>query len=318
MTLDLVPTIDLAQAEQGLSELLPLDTACRDHGFFLLKNHGIQDVVDDMWAAGEEFFGQSTIAKRKIMRTQTQPLGYYDRELTKQQRDLKEVFDFMKPRAGHRDINQWPDSTSFRAVMIRFFDASSTVAERTLALLYRAITRLQIDSAELPAGDPRTSTVRLNYYPLSDPLSTAEQTTTPSLGAQALGQHTDPGVLTLLLQDDTGGLQTYSLKNGWIDIQPSPGSIVVNLGDAMQVWTNDTYKAALHRVRPVHKKARFSTPYFFNPGNDAVLKPLTQLSDGPAVYQSFKWRDYIKARVEDNYSDLGEDDIQIDRFRRQT
>ena len=318
MTLDLVPTIDLAQAEQGLSGLLPLDTACRDHGFFLLKNHGIQDVVDDMWAAGEEFFGQSTIAKRKIMRTQTQPLGYYDRELTKQQRDLKEVFDFMKPRAGHRDINQWPDSSSFRAVMIRFFDASSTVAERTLALLYRAITRLKINSAELPAGDPRTSTVRLNYYPLSDPLSTAEQTTTPSLGAQALGQHTDPGVLTLLLQDDTGGLQTYSLKNGWIDIQPSPGSIVVNLGDAMQVWTNDTYKAALHRVRPVHKKARFSTPYFFNPENNAVLKPLTQLSDGPAVYQSFKWRDYIKARVEDNYSDLGEDDIQIDRFRRQT
>ena len=112
----------------------------------------------------------------------------------------------------------------------------------------------KIDSAELPAGDPRTSTVRLNYYPLSDPLSTAEQTTTPSLGAQALGQHTDPGVLTLLLQDDTGGLQTYSLKNGWIDIQPSPGSIVVNLGDAMQVWTNDTYKAALHRVRPVQRR----------------------------------------------------------------
>jgi isopenicillin N synthase-like dioxygenase len=226
------------------------------------------------------------------------------------------VFDFMKPRTGKADINQWPDNQSFQDAMIHFFDAASAIAERTLALLYKALTDRPSNTAELPGGDSENSTVRLNYYPLSDPLTISEQAATTPLGSLALGQHTDPGVLTLLLQDDTGGLQTYSQGNGWIDIQPCPGSIVVNLGDAMQVWSNDTYKAALHRVRPVKEKARFSTPYFFNPDNDATLKPLSQLSDKPAVYRSFKWRDYIKARVEDNYTDLGDDDIQIDQFRQ--
>ena len=313
--LDLVPTLDLAKAELSLDALGPLDIACRDHGFFLLKNHGIQPQIDDMWSASEGFFAQSTSEKRKIMRTQEQPLGYYDRELTKQQRDLKEVFDFMQPRTDHSDINQWPDNQVFYNAMTQFFEACSAVAVRTQALVYTAIAGEPAASSKLPMGDPRTSTVRLNHYPLTDPLTTPEQASTASLGPVALGHHTDPGVLTLLVQDAIGGLQTHSEKHGWIDIPPSPGSIVVNLGDAMQVWSNDTYRAAIHRVGPMSDSARFSTPYFFNPKNDAVLKPLSKLSAEPPVYQSFKWRDYIKARVDDNYSDMGDDDIQINRFR---
>lgn len=315
MTLDLVPTLDLAKAELSPDPLGPVDMACRDHGFFMLKNHGMQREIDDMWSASRDFFAQPTSEKRKIMRTQEHPLGYYDRELTKQQRDLKEVFDFMQPRTDQTDINQWPENHAFYNVMTHFFEACSAIAVRTQALVYKAIIGATADNKELPMGDPRTSTVRLNHYPLSDPLTTSEQASTASLGPVALGHHTDPGVLTLLVQDAIGGLQTHSEQHGWIDIPPSPGCIVINLGDAMQVWSNDTYRAAIHRVVPMSDSARFSTPYFFNPKNDAVLKPLGKLSADPPVYQSFKWRDYIKARMEDNYSDLGDDDIQINRFR---
>jgi isopenicillin N synthase-like dioxygenase len=313
---DLVPIIDLQAAERDASVLVPLDKACRDHGFFLLKNHGMDDAINAMWQASAEFFAQPMDKKREVQRTDKSPLGYYDRELTKRKRDLKEVFDYMLPRPDGSDVNQWPvDDVRFRQTLVDFFNAASAVAERTLALVYRALGGAAADGASMPIGDPRTSTVRLNYYPTTDPLSRAEQQGIASLGEVALGHHTDPGVLTLLLQDMTGGLQTLSNDHGWINVPPSAGTIVVSLGDAMQVWTNDTYRAAVHRVLPMQGQARYSTPYFSNPSRDAVLEPLAVLSKGAPVYRAFTWREYIKGRVDDNYTDLGEDDIQIDQFR---
>ena len=123
------------------------------------------------------------------------------------------------------------------------------------------------------------------------------------------------GILTLLLQDMSGGLQTYSKESGWIDIPPEKDTIVVNLGDAMQVWTNDKYVAALHRVTTRASSERYSTPYFFNPSNDAVIQPLQALSKSHPKFKSFTWKEYIRGRVNDNYSDIGEEDIQIERFR---
>ena len=248
----LVPTIDLESAEHDVSVLEPLDKACRDHGFFLLRNHGMDQAISDMWQAAGDFFAQPASKKREVLRTQRIPLGYYDRELTKRKRDLKEVFDYMQPREDGSDVNQWPgDQPEFFEALNRFFLASSSVAERTLNIVYRALAGDGIESEPLPAGDPRTSTVRLNYYPISDPLASAEREEVAGLGDMALHHHTDPGVLTLLLQDMTGGLQTLSKESGWIDVPPQSGTIVVNLGDSLQVWSNDVYRAAVHRVLPM-------------------------------------------------------------------
>ena len=93
-----VPTINLETAFSDDHQLQLIDSACRDHGFFLIKNHGIQKEIDDMWNMSKWFFSQERKEKLKILRTEEIPLGFYDRELTKQQRDLKEVFDFMEPR----------------------------------------------------------------------------------------------------------------------------------------------------------------------------------------------------------------------------
>jgi len=68
-------------------------------------------------------------------------------------------------------------------------------------------------------------------------------------------------------------------------------------------------------MRDIGCLGRFSTPYFFNPSRDAVLEPLSALSDTAPQYRSFTWKDYIKGRVDDNFADIGEDDIQIERFR---
>ena len=84
-----VPLIDLQKASKDRAQLKLLDAACRDHGFFLLKNHGMQDEINNMWSMSEWFFAQQREEKLKLLRSEEIPLGFYDRELTKQKRDLK-------------------------------------------------------------------------------------------------------------------------------------------------------------------------------------------------------------------------------------
>ena len=307
-----VPVIDLKEASTTDSQLDLLNSACRDHGFFLLENHGMQESIDRMWTASEWFFSLPRNEKLSILRTERKPLGYYDRELTKRKRDLKEVFDFMDPESNKDDYNQWPQDDSFKQAMDFFFKNASLVAKRTLDLVFKSLMHSKLD---LPSGNSDMSTVRLNYYPVSDPLKDDGIRGVSELGEMALNHHTDPGILTLLLQDMTGGLQTFSHQDGWIDIVPKKDTIVVNLGDAMQVWTNDQYLAAMHRVSKRTNESRYSTPYFYNPSRDEVLKPIKGISEEADHYMSFIWKDYIQGRVDDNYSDLGEDDIQIAKFR---
>lgn len=306
-----VPTINLETAFSDDHQLQLIDSACRDHGFFLIKNHGIQKEIDDMWNMSKWFFSQERKEKLKILRTEEIPLGFYDRELTKQQRDLKEVFDFMEPRQ-EEDINQWPAEKKFQETMQNFFHRSSEVAEKTLKLIFKC---LNLEKNKFFSGDSKTSNARLNFYPTSDPLSLEEKNKVNELGDMALHHHTDPGILTLLHQDMTGGLQAKSKKFGWIDISPEKDSIVVNLGDAMQVWTNDNYVAALHRVIKRTTKPRFSTPYFYNPSRDAIIKPIEEIALSNPFYKPFTWKEYIQGRIDDNYKDLGQDDIQISKFR---
>jgi len=274
--------------------------------------------IEKMWQYSRAFFALDLDVKNEALRSESAPLGYYNRELTKRKRDLKEVFDYMLPREAGGDINQWPrGADGFKQAMNEFFEASSRVAIRTLALVYQALGHDHTEMDTLSFGDPGSSTVRLNYYPLVDPLSEEERNGTASLGDMALHHHTDPGVLTLLLQDMVGGLQALSRNEGWVDIVPEAGTIVVNLGDAMQVWTNDKYRSAVHRVLPLQGQARFSTPYFFNPSRKAILEPLKPLlaRDERPLYRSFTWKEYIQGRIDDNYTDLGEDDIQIEQYK---
>ena len=81
----------------------------------------------------------------------------------------------------------------------------------------------------------------------------------------ALHHHSDAGALTVLLQDDVGGLQVET-DAGWVDVTPIDGALVVNCGDMVQIWSNDRYRAAVHRVRPMTGKSRYSIPFLLQPG----------------------------------------------------
>lgn len=306
-----VPIVDLTDPTSTSRDAL--DDACRDHGFFLVTGHGLDDVIADTWDATRRFFDAPRPVRTAIVRDRQNPLGWFDRELTKRMRDHKEVFDFVDPAAAD-EMNRWPDLPGFRDTMVRHFDAMNDLARRTLSLL-QSVLDLGAESRRVFECARRGSTVRLNLYTVGDPVPADERKGIAALGDVALGHHTDPGTLTLLLQDDTGGLQTLSGDDGWIDVPPEPGTIVVNLGDCTQAWTNDRYRAAVHRVLPMTTQRRLSIPFFGNPPRDTIVEPLAELSvDGPR-YRPFAWRDFMAARADDNFSDLGVDDTQVTDYR---
>jgi isopenicillin N synthase-like dioxygenase len=311
--MDLVPTVDVRNPSSF--SLDALDRACADHGFFLLEGHGLDDLIERTWAATTAFFASDADNKETIRRNPEAMLGWYDRELTKRKRDSKEVFDFIDPSIpDDRSPNRWPAAPSeFRSAMAEFFDGFAALAADTLALVHAT---LGLDPANAAAhrSERTASTVRLNHYPVGDPVPADERDGLNPLGDVALGHHTDPGVLTLLLQDDTGGLQAESLEHGWIDVEPRPGTIVVNLADTMQVWTNDRYKAAVHRVVPMTERSRYSIPFFSNPPRDCVIEPIDTLATTGPRYRAFTWKEFIRGRAEDNFADYGVDDIQISHF----
>ena len=309
---ELVPTIDVTSPSEA--ELGAVDAACRDHGFFLLTGHGLDDLIAATWAEGRKFFESDRRHRLAIQRDADNPLGWFDRELTKRKRDHKQVFDYIDPGLAVTDRhNRWPSADvfpEFRPTMVAFFDAFSELAICTASLVHAALG-LDPAAAERFRGDRHTSTVRLNHYPLGDPVPAHERDDLRELGETALGYHTDPGVLTLLLQDDTGGLQARAADDSWVDIEPRPGTIVVNLADAMQVWTNDQYRAAVHRVLTMSERDRMSIPYFSNPARRASIEPIAEIAGSTPKYREFVWSDYMRARTDDNYADLGVDDAQI-------
>ncbi|MFT5579977.1 MAG: isopenicillin N synthase-like dioxygenase [Paraglaciecola psychrophila] len=309
-----VPTIDLHNIDDH--SLSALDAACRDHGFFLLKNHGLEQQVAETKAQCEAFFALPRTQKLAVMRRADNPMGYYDRELTKQKRDLKEVFDFFaRDDQNHEKRMPWPDHPeAFKATLRSHFLANSKVAQSVMQLLCRALGIEQTSLDSYFSLRP-TSTARLNYYPSSDPLSESEQQGVTALGDMALHHHTDQGAITLLFQDDAGGLQAHSRTDGWIDVPPQEGTVVVNIGDLVQVWTNGQYRAALHRVLATAPgTSRISIPFFYQPNFETLIAPLSSL--GEPVYQPFVCREFIQGRIDDNYTDLGgEEDTQIEKYR---
>ncbi len=295
-------------------------------GFFQVVGHGIEDqIIDDLWDATREFFAQPTEFKRRILRTKENSRGYYDRELTKNARDLKEVLDIAyvpfpdlpddDPRNFHRvdGRNQWPDLPGFRPTVIAYLDACNDLAHWLLQAFCRGLGE-HADHLRDSFGDEHTSFLRMNHYPLNDLLTAAEAREVTELGDMALHHHSDSGALTLLLQDDVGGLQVEH-GGAWIDVEPIPGALVVNTGDMMQVWSNDRYRAALHRVAPRTVRDRYSLPYFFNPSYETNYEPLPGAvadRDRPH-YRSINWGDFRQARADGDFADYGAE-VQIADF----
>jgi isopenicillin N synthase-like dioxygenase len=118
----------------------------------------------------------------------------------------------------------------------------------------------------------------------------------------------------LLLQDDQPGLEVYR-DGDWYLVEPRRDALVVNIGDIVQVWSNDRYRAALHRVIANSAAARYSAPFFFCPAHatDYAPLPTTIDADHPPRYRAINWGEFRALRVAGDYADLGEE-VQISHY----
>lgn len=330
MTTVAVPVIDLGALTDDHVPLEVVDlvsAASERFGFFQVTHHGIDaELIDEVWHQTIRFFDLPMADKRRLARTKENTRGYYDRELTKNARDLKEVLDLAHvphqqladddPRNYHRvdGWNQWPDLPGFRETMVAYLAACERLARRLLTVFAAGLGEPP-DRLLAHFGPDHTSFVRLNYYPLDDPLSADEAADVTPLGDMALHHHSDAGALTVLLQDEVGGLQVQH-GDRWIDVEPRPGALVVNTGDMMQVWSNDRYPAALHRVASRTVRRRYSLPYFYNPSYRTDYAPLPGSvgpGDGPH-YRTINWGEFRQARADGDFADYGTE-VQISQFR---
>ena len=305
-----VPVINIAQLERPAT-LAALDEACRSWGFFQVIGHGIDTALfAALLRATRAFFAQATAAKRAISRTAVNPWGFYDRELTKNTRDWKEIFDY-GPTADGLVTPQWPAAMpGFQRAVVAYYVACEQLAFRLL----RAISvNLNMPADHLNRGfsAAHSSFVRLNYYPACPTPAHPDGVDTPVRGHLGVNHHTDARALTLLLQDAQPGLEVFR-EDRWHLVEPRADALVVNIGDIVQVWSNDRYRASLHRVMANAHAARCSAPFFFNPSystNDAPL-PTTVTEREPARYRLINWGEFRAQRPAGDYADCGKE-VQI-------
>lgn len=295
---------------------------CAEWGVFHAVGHGIPEAeVAHFDAAMRRLFELPAAAKNALRRTRDNAWGYYDRELTKNRRDWKEVFDYgVEPRAGapapsHSDgTNRWPDGMpELRDALLAHYRRCEAISRALLRALCAGLG-LAADALDRHFA-PHTSFQRLNRYaPCPDP-APRDAPLLPERGHLAVHHHTDAGALTVLYQDGLAGLQVQR-GDRLVLVEPVPGALTINLGDMLQVWSNDHYCSPIHRVLANPERERYSAPFFWNPAYETVCAPLPALlgPGEPARYAPVSWARFRDQRSAGDYADYGAE-IQIADFR---
>ena len=255
-----------------------LDEACRGIGFFAVTGHDVEPwLLNGVLDAARQFFAQPIEVKRRVaIERSDHHRGYagIEGELLQPglKADLKETMDFGVERSPDdaelsplEGPNQWPDLAGFRDTVEQYQAAVLHAAHRVLRLVAAALA-LDADFFDARLRRPLVGT-RLIHYPGVES-GLAHQAPPDQLGC---GAHSDYGCITLLHTDGTSGLQLRAVNGEWHDVIAPPDSFIVNLGDMLARWTNDRYRATVHRVQSPVGCARYSVPTFVNPSYDSAV-----------------------------------------------
>jgi isopenicillin N synthase-like dioxygenase len=308
-----IPLIDLAVAGDAHARralALRIRETCRDVGFFYITGHGVpQSLVDAQFAAARAFFALPEADKRRAASHGAHAnLGY--QPMASQALDddsppdLKEGFQtgfdpgpehpYVKAGSPFHGRNAWPDALpGFRAQCEAYYAAMMDLSARLLRLIALS---LELDEGFFaPHLVTPIASLRLLHYP-PQPAVRGNQ-----IGA---GAHTDWGLVTLLAQDEVGGLEVCNAAGDWIAAPPLPGTFVVNLGDLLQRWSNDLYQSNPHRVRNADpQRARYSV-VFFQDGDSASLVsclPSCCSAERPPRHAPCRIGDYLHDKVRQTF-----------------
>ena len=207
---------------------------------------------------------------------------------------MQEV-DPADPRYGQplQGPNQWPDLPGFRDAVEAYEAAIRRFCFRLLRPM--AIALGLAPDWFVPFFDFPTTFLRLLHYPPQPPDSPDD--------AFGSAPHTDYGFITILCQDDAGGLEVRRRDGTWLAAPPVPGTWVVNVADMLSRWTNGRWQSTPHRVKNLSGGDRYSCPYFFDMSMDSVVAcvPTCTDADRPPRHSPVRYGDYLMERLDKNY-----------------
>lgn len=290
LDLSLIPVISLANYEQNRAQIADqIKNACENSGFLYLQHTGLEDRVQTVFRYSQQMFATLTHDQKRrfAMRETSGNRGYClnaSEELQKGIIDNKEAFNVTNPDTDHIVVDNgtyWPsdddlpeDIKDFKHQVQSFFDACHDFVSQKLLNCLAVGLGWDEDFFQLNHRN-KAHTLRLLHYP--PPPSSANNGDDNEYSIAA-GEHSDYGTITLLFQDDIGGLQVLNRENDWVNVTPIEGTIVVNIGDLLQKWTDGRYVSTKHRV--VQRKTssdRYSIACFIHPDPDTVVKDMTAI-----------------------------------------
>ena len=296
-----IPVIDLKYAlhagHAGLEQVVAaLREAAMSSGFFYVKNHGVSaELIAQQFALTAEIFALPLSSKLKYDQSlSASHLGFEQlaaqRSDATAKADLKEGFYCGKDYAADHPyvlaqyqgygINQWPsvEVPHMQATCQAYIQALEVLAKRLMQLLALSLN-LAEDYFDACCADPMLTLKMLRYPP--HPVDADAY----SFG---VGAHTDWGSITILAQDDCGGLEVCLPDGRWVAAPPIAGTFVVNLGDLIPRWTNGLYHSNPHRVRNLFSKgrARYSIPFFYGPN---YLTAISALPGTVAIGEQYRY-----------------------------
>ena len=302
-----IPVLDIAPLTQGrdTTELAcAFAKAYGETGFGYIVNHGIDPALRaQVFEACMRFHALPEGAKRAIALNENHRGYIAINTSTDVNSDLAEVtkpnqsasFMMMRedavadPNVYLSGPNQWPELAGFRSTCETYVEAMTELGRRLMSL---ALDALEVtDRSVLSAFDTPTTWLRLLHYPPRAPQSASD--------LYGSAPHRDFGCLTLLAQDDVGGLQVQTPAGHWVDAPPMPDAFVVNVGDMLHRLSNGRLLSTPHRVINASGRERYSVPFFFDPHVSAEIAPLP--GTGESRFTPLKFGDFLREELEVSY-----------------
>ena len=304
-----IPLLDvgpyLAGAPGARAELArAIERTCRDTGFLVIANHGIdQRLIDDTFKAAASFFDRPTEFKMRH-KVGDLNIGYlpYGAQIVRTSKvhnntrpNLSESFYIVNdlraddPRIISGDplygLNKWPeDMPQFKSATLAYTTAMRPLAAKMVSVVGTSLG-LPDDYFTAAFGNEPTTTLRLIRYPSHD-------------GAEGnqfgFAPHIDTNFLTLLARSVLPGLEVRTTEGEWIRPPHVPHTFVVNTGEMLGRYSNDRYTPTPHRVINDNNTLRHAIPFFYGPGLDAVIQPVATCvsDDNPARYEPLLYADH--------------------------
>ncbi|CAK9204608.1 unnamed protein product [Sphagnum troendelagicum] len=273
-----IPVIDLAGLSDNQQEntitMASIASASEDWGFFQVINHGISlALVESTQKLAKEFFNLPLEEKQKYAQNPNDPIpqGYGHGSCMPESTilDWHNLFLHYFLPLSLKNISTWPH----KPAAYRYYK---------MLEIFSRLLGLQPNYLKEEFGDPMLNIGLIFYPPCPQPELV--------LG---LGAHSDPNIMSVLLQDEIGGLQVKK-GNKWVGVAPVPNALVINIGDQLQVVSNGRFQSVEHRVVTNTSAARLSVITFLHPNADVMLGPALDLVDAshPPLYPTTKYSDY--------------------------